>query len=55
MKNEEIGKSVVSAQVWKEKHAMDHKPVLIKKNSKQTRMNLKGKDPYTKKKSNYKF
>ena len=28
--NGEIEKSAIAAHVWKEKHAMDHKPVLLK-------------------------
>ena len=30
MKYREIEKSAVTAHVWREKHAMDHKPVLFK-------------------------
>ena len=30
IKNGEIEKSAVAEHVWKEKHAMDHKPVLLK-------------------------
>ena len=30
IKNGKIEKSAVAAHVWKEKHAMDHKPVLLK-------------------------
>ena len=30
IKNGEIEKSAVAAHVWKEKHTMDHKPVLLK-------------------------
>ena len=30
-KKREIEKSAVAAHVWKEKHTMDHKPVLLKK------------------------
>ena len=30
IKNWEIEKLAVAANVWKEKHAMDHKPVLLK-------------------------
>ena len=33
IKNGEIEKSAVAAHVWKEKHAMDHKPVLLKQAS----------------------
>ena len=33
IKNGEIEKSAVAAHVWKEKHAMDHKPVLLKEAS----------------------
>ena len=33
IKNGEIEKSIVAAQVWKEKHAMDRKLVLLKKAS----------------------
>ena len=32
-KNEEIEKSAVGEHVWKEKHAMDRKPVLLKQAS----------------------
>ena len=31
--NGEIEKSAIAAHVWKEKHAMDHKPVLLKQKS----------------------
>ena len=30
IKNGEIEKSAIEAHAWKEKHAMDHKPVLLK-------------------------
>ena len=30
IKNGEIEKLAIAAHVWKEKHAMDHKPVLLK-------------------------
>ena len=33
LKNEKIEKSAVAAHVWKENHAMDHKPVLLKQTS----------------------
>jgi len=33
IKNGEIGKSVVAAHIWKEKHTMDPKPVLLKQAS----------------------
>ena len=32
-KNGEIEKSAVADHVWKEKHVMDHKPVLLKQRS----------------------
>ena len=30
VENGEIEKSAITAHLWKEKHAMDHKPVLLK-------------------------
>ena len=33
IKNGKIEESAVAAHVWKEKHAMDHKPVLLKQAS----------------------
>ena len=33
IKNGKIEESAVAAHVWKEKHAMDHKPVLLKQTS----------------------
>ena len=44
IKNGEIEKSAVGAHVWKQKHAVDHKPVLLKQiSNKQTRINKLGK------------
>ena len=51
-KNQQYGKS----HVWKEKHAMDHKPVLLKQESNKQELTKLGKYPYNKKqKSYYKF
>ena len=48
---ENIEKSAVAAHVWKEKHALDRKPVLLKQTSNKLR-----KYPYNKKqRSHYKF
>jgi hypothetical protein len=56
IKNGVIEKLAVAAHVWKEKHAMDHKPVLFKASSKQTRINKVGKYPYNKNQRwHYKF
>ena len=44
IKNEEIEKSEVAEHLWKEKHVVDHKPVLLKQAS-----NKQGKYPYNKK------
>ena len=33
IKNEEIAKSAAATHIWEKKHAMDHKPVLLKQAS----------------------
>ena len=51
IKNAEIEKSAIAAHVWKEKHAMNHKPVLLKQ-----AVNKLQKYPYNKKQRlRYKF
>ena len=50
IKNGEIGTSAVAAHAWKERHAMDRKPVLLKQaSSKQVLTNLENIPPYNKK------
>ena len=38
IKNGEIEKSAVAAPIWKEKHALDHKPVLLKQASNKQKL-----------------
>ena len=40
IKNGEIEKSAIAAHVWKEKHAMDHKPVLLKQAANKQELNI---------------
>ena len=44
----EVEKSSVAAHVWKEKHGMEHKPVLLKQASNKQKINWKNY-PYNKK------
>ena len=56
IKNGEIEKATVAAYVWKEKHAMDHKPVLLKQASNKEELTNWENILITKKlRSRYKF
>ena len=46
-----LEKSAVGAHVWKEKHAMDRKPALLKQILNQGKINKLGKYPYNKQKN----
>ena len=49
IKNGEIEKSAIAAHVWKEKHAMDHKPVLLKQSANKQELTNWENLPITKK------
>jgi GIY-YIG catalytic domain. len=56
IKNGEIEKLAIAAHVWKEKHAMDHKPVLLKQAAnKQELTNWENTLITKKQRSRYKF